>query len=603
MNSFNSEYDVVFAGGGTTACVVAGRLAEADPTLKILVIESGRHTHNVATHVQPARYFHNLGTGNALSLHKGVVSEALGGRAPIVPSGHCVGGGSSVNFAMYTRGSASDYDDWEKLGNPGWGSKELIPLARKLETYQGGQGKIETHGTDGPIAISRGNTFTNIGREFIESGAGWDRLRSVGRDTSDFKTVNQYSPWCKYIDQKTGKRSDAAHHYIYNKEDNRNLHVMTNHLVVRVLFKYHRAVGVEYLAADEEAVRQTKIIRASRLVVVSGGAFGSPAILERSGIGAQQHLAAADVKQLVDLPGVGENYQVDHNLVLFPYLAADDADSLDDIFSGDEVKIAPHLSQWTKDGSGLLAHNSIDAGIKLRPVGSKDFKEIGPSFGPAWKGLFADAPDKPVVITCAISANICAPPIKDSKIFSVGSFSMYPLAIGYTHISSGTDPRAPLNFNPRFFENYADIAILRWAYKHGRELARRMKSYRGELASGHPKFIEGTPASVVPRAPGPVSTSASDIVYTAEDDKAIDDFLRTIVSTTWHSLGTCAMKPRTEGGVVDSRLNVYGVHNLKVADLSICPSNVGANTYNTALLVGEKAFLIIAEELGLPGKH
>ncbi|KIK56903.1 hypothetical protein GYMLUDRAFT_46795 [Collybiopsis luxurians FD-317 M1] len=601
MSSFESEYDIVFAGGGTTACVVAGRLAEADPTLKILVIESGHHSLDVPAHVQPGQFFFNLASGNALYHHKGEVSEALGGRAPVVPSGRCLGGGSSVNFAMYTRASASDYDDWEKLGNPGWGSKDLIPLARKVETFQVKEGDKETHGTDGPILVSPGGHATNIGLDFIATGAEWDKLRTAGYDTNDFKTVNQYSPWRMYISQKTGRRSDTAHLFIYNKEESKNIRIMTDHFVIRVLFDGDRAVGVEYTSSDKNGDGQTQIVRASRLVVLSGGAFGSPAMLERSGIGAQEHLAAVDVQQKVDLPGVGENYQ-DHNLVFIPYFAAEDADSLDDIFSGNEDMIASHLLRWTQDGSGLLAHNSLDAAIKLRPTGSKDLDEIGPSFTSAWTEYFANAPDKPIMITAAAAANMCAPPEKPAKIFSLASYSMYPLARGHTHISSGTDPRAPYKFNPRYFENYADVAIIRWAYKHARELARRMKSYRGEHALGHPKYPEGSAASVVPHASGPVSISAPEIVYTAEDNKAIDDFLRATIATAWHSLGTCAMRPRAEGGVVDPRLNVYGVQNLKIADLSICPENVGANTYNTALLVGEKASLIIAEDLGLPVK-
>ncbi|KAL0575688.1 hypothetical protein V5O48_006276 [Marasmius crinis-equi] len=127
------EFDIIFAGGGTTACVVAGRLAAADPSLRILILEAGTHVRDNPTHLQPARY-HNMNLvapGETLSFHVGKPSQALNGRSSTVTAGKCVGGGSSVNFVMYTRASSSDYDDWEKLGNPGWGSKDLIPLANK----------------------------------------------------------------------------------------------------------------------------------------------------------------------------------------------------------------------------------------------------------------------------------------------------------------------------------------------------------------------------------------------------------------------------------------------------------------------------------------
>ncbi|KAF8830663.1 hypothetical protein HHX47_DHR2000840 [Lentinula edodes] len=108
-------YDIVFAGGGTAACIIAGRLVQADSSLKILVIEAGPHSFNLHNHVQPARYLNSLVQGHTVTVHNSVHNEALGGRSVSVPSGCCVGGGSAVNFMIYTRAAASDYDDWEKL--------------------------------------------------------------------------------------------------------------------------------------------------------------------------------------------------------------------------------------------------------------------------------------------------------------------------------------------------------------------------------------------------------------------------------------------------------------------------------------------------------
>ncbi|KAF8830664.1 hypothetical protein HHX47_DHR2000886 [Lentinula edodes] len=321
-----SSYDIIFAGGGTVACIIAGRLAQADPSLKILIIEAGSHSLNLHHHVQPARYLNNLVQGHTFTHHNS--------------------GGSAVNFLMYTRAPSSDYDDWERLGNPGWGSESLIPLAKKA---------------------------------------------------SD-----------RYIDSRTGKRSDTAHHFVYNLQnfslepsDSSNLHVLTNRRVVKVIFRNTCAIGVEYVTREDfngKSLSQPRIAYASRLVVLSSGAFGSPAILERSGIGAARHVAEANVQQIVDLPGVGENYN-DHNLCLTSYLASEDSDCLDGIFSGDEEAIKPHLKEWQEKGSGLLAHNSIDAGVKLRPT-SEELEELGPSFRQLWKDFYVGAPDKPVAILC-----------------------------------------------------------------------------------------------------------------------------------------------------------------------------------------------------------
>lgn len=599
------QYDIIFAGGGTCGCVAAGRLAAADPSLRILVLEAGPHIRDAQDHTQPARYFSNLALGKeTLTFHVGKPSKSIAGRSPIVPSGKCVGGGSSVNFVMYTRASASDYDDWENFGNPGWGSDDLIPLASKAENYQCGVGR--THGTSGPISVSSENTVGVFGQQYLAIAAKYDKDRDFTEDPNDFKTCDKYGPWRKYIDSASGKRSDTAHQYIYNQNHNNNLQVLDRQRVIRVIFDDKRAVGVEY--ADE--VASTAAVMpgiqnafASRLVVLSAGAFGSPSILERSGIGAFDVLNRNGIPQLVELPGVGENYN-DHNVLFVPFYADESSDTLDAIFHGDPTDIASsvYIEQWEKDGTGLMASNGIDAGIKMRPT-ERDLKVLGPTFTKRWNEFFLKAPDKPVMWTGPISAycNTDPPRQPGRKFFSIAYYTEYPVSLGRVHIQAGLDPYTPLDFETGFLDDPADLAVLRWGYKHGMELARRMDAYRGCFVPGHPQFPKESEAATQLQDQGPVAVSAPDINYSQDDDDAIDEYHRLKVATAWHALGTCAMKPHSQGGVVDSRLNVYGVDNLKVVDMSIAPSNVGANTYNTALVIGEKAALIIGDELGIKG--
>lgn len=157
----------------------------------------------------------------------------------------------------------------------------------------------------------------------------------------------------------------------------------------------------------------------------------------------------------------------------------------------------------------------------------------------------------------------------------------------------------PLDFETGFFSDDHDIDLKKqlWAYKKSREILRRMKHFRGELAVGHPRFPEGSKAACV-NTDAPLE-DVQDISYSPEDDAAIEQWLRENVNTTWHSLGTCKMAPREKMGVVDENLNVYGVQGLKIADMSIPPENVGANTNNTALVIGEKAADIFIRELSL----
>ncbi|KAF9004034.1 GMC oxidoreductase-domain-containing protein [Cyathus striatus] len=603
MNKDNNEiYDIIFAGGGAAACVTAGRLAEADPSLKILVVESGPHTRELQEHVQPARAFSNFILSKAFTFHVGQPSDSVAGRSVVVPSGRCLGGGSSVNLMVYTRGSASDYDDWETIyGNKGWGSKDLIPLLKKAETYES-EIFNSTHGTSGPIKACMADSEISVAEQFLETAAQYDKERSIAEDINDFTTVNKYGRWARYIDAKSGRRSDTPHHYIYNQTANANLQILASKRVVRVIFEENKAAGVEYVddIVDDGTERSaTYVARASRLVVIATGAFGSPAILERSGIGARAILERNNIPVLVELPGVGENY-MDHNVVFVPYLASEDSGTLDAVFRGTEEEIEPFVSRWRNEGNGLMAHNALDAGIKLRPT-PKELEELGPEFAERWRAHFEGAPDKPVMLFASFAAYAgMNPNAPRRKYFSFCYFTAYPVSTGHVHITSGADAYGKLDFRPGYLDNVEDVVVLRWVYKKGRELARRMKGYRGEFDLDHPQFPAGSDATAKV-TDGPVDIDSADIKYTAEDNKVIDEYHRRTVETTWHSIGTCAMKSRENGGVVDERLNVYGVQNLKVADCSIAPGNVGANIYNTAIAIGEKAAVIIAEDLGIKG--
>lgn len=169
------------------------------------------------------------------------------------------------------------------------------------------------------------------------------------------------------------------------------------------------------------------------------------------------------------------------------------------------------------------------------------------------------------------------------------------------HIT-GPNLRDRLDFETGFFSDThgIDIKVHVWLYKKQREIARRMEVYRGEVTSFHPPFPAGSEAACI-ETDGPL-TSVQDIKYTTKDDAILEKWLRENVGTTWHSLGTCKMAPLEKMGVVDEKLNVYGVEGLKIADLSIPPSNVASNTNNTALAIGEMAASIIIKELELGGK-
>ncbi|KAI9460296.1 GMC oxidoreductase-domain-containing protein [Boletus coccyginus] len=630
------EFDIIFAGGefvcasrsfspgGTTACVTAGRLAAADPSLKILIVESGQHSRDLPQHVQPCRYLENLAPNSTtVSFHVAKPSPHLNGRAAVVPCGRSVGGGSTVNFMAYVRGGASDYDDWDALGNKGWSFNEVLPLIKKLETFTPIPGR-STHGYSGPIVISAGGADLGIGNQFLNVAKTYDLARPQVDDNNDFKTADAYSPAYKYIDPVTGKRSDAASRYLYPHSANPNITIVVEKRVKRVIFEsvmpksimceltdvdYRdgRAVGIEYTSdaiSCPGATGELGTARAAKLVVISGGAFGSPSILERSGLGARSVLERNNIRVLVDLPGVGENYQ-DHCGLCMAFYAPDEAETMGDVWS-DPQAIAAQLKEWESSGTGKIAHKSatmsfllpgIEAIMKVRPTAAQ-LTSAGPALQLRWEAFFQRRPEKPMGIIGSCAGFPLDPIHLGRKLFSAIYCILYPESTGSVHITSGEDANSLLDFDPGYCSKPGDVAQLTLLYKQARELARRMPAYRGEVHAYHPEFPPGSPAACG-ETDGPVPMDAPDIVYSDADDEAIVNFHRDKANTAWHSLGTCAMKPRDQGGVVDARLNVYGVEGLKVADVSICPTNVGNNTYSTALLIGEKAAVIIAEELGV----
>lgn len=620
------EVDVIVCGGGPAGCVVAGRLAYADPSLKVMLIEGGANNRDDPWVYRPGIYVRNMqrdGINDKAKFYVDTMqSSYLRGRQSIVPCANILGGGSSINFQMYTRASASDWDDFK---TPGWTAKDLLPLMKRLENYQKPTNN-DTHGYDGPIAISNGGTITALAQDFLRAS---DALGiPFTDDLQDLDTAHASEIWAKYINRHTGRRSDAATAYVHSVMDvQTNLYLRTNARVSRVIFEGKKAVGVAYVPAKNRAnngqFRET-IVRARKMVVISSGTLGTPQILERSGVGSKELLDKLGLECVSDLPGVGEQYQ-DHYTTLSIYRVSNESQTLDDFLRGDKDTQRELFQEWeVSPEKARLSSNAIDAGFKIRPT-EAELKEMGPEFNDLWNRYFKDKPDKPVmfgsIVSGAYADHALLPP---GKYITMFQYLEYPASRGKIHISS-PDPYKEPSFDSGFMNDKADFAPIRWSYKKTREIARRMDAFRGELTSHHPHFHPASPAAAIdidiktakellpnaltvgihmgtwhrPGEPYDVDKVHGEIKYTEEDDKAIDDWIADHVETTWHSLGTCAMKPREEGGVVDGRLNVFGTENLKCVDLSICPDNLGTNTYSSALLVGEKGADLIAEELGI----
>ncbi|KAK3708989.1 Alternative oxidase, mitochondrial precursor [Vermiconidia calcicola] len=638
------EVDVIVCGGGSCGCVVAGRLANVDRNLQVMLIEAGESNLNNPWVYRPGIYPKNMKLDSkTATFYYSRPSEWLSGRRAIVPCAHILGGGSSINFMMYTRASASDYDDFKMKG---WTTKELLPLMRKHETYQRACQNPDLHGFEGPIKVSFGNYTYPIMQDFLRAVESQDI--PVTDDLQDLVTGHGAEHWLKWINKDSGRRSDSAHAYIHStRQHYQNLHLVVNTKVEKVLLEGDKCVGVRTcptkpLSPQENRYRDFK---SRKFTIVSGGTLSSPLILQRSGIGDPEKLRKAGVKPLIDLPGVGLNFQ-DHYLTFATYRAKPHIESFDDFVRGDKETQDKVFNQWNINGMGPLATNGIEAGVKVRPS-EKELAEFQtwpfPEFLTGWDSYFKDKPDKPVMHYSVIAGwfgdHMLMPP---GKFFTMFHFLEYPFSRGFTHITSPSAYDAP-DFDAGFMNDKRDMVPMVWGYIKSRETARRMEAYAGEVMSMHPFYAFDSPAkakdmdiATTNAYAGPNHLTANiqhgswaehmdegkppqtswlnsnqtsirdELQYSKEDLLAVEEWVKRHVETTWHSLGTCSMGPKegnsvVKHGVLDERLNVHGVKGLKVADLSVCPDNVGCNTYSTALLIGEKCAMLTAEDLGYSG--
>ncbi|KAI0974903.1 GMC oxidoreductase [Xylaria arbuscula] len=592
------EVDIIVVGGGTTGCVVASRLTDQHPSLSILVIEGGRDNFNSPIVTHPALYRANFAPDSLNhSIYTSNSEPQLLDRGIPVAVGCCLGGGSSVNGMLYARGQAVDFDSW---GARGWSHSDLLPYFKRFETYRG-PGRQEFHGLEGPIQVSDGiYRGSSIGHDFI------DAMKKLGYpevdDLHDFHIANGVSHALRYVSSEDGQRQDSAHKYLHPRMQQAgfpNFHVLVESQVTRVILDSNQMIrGVEYgpnpRVSGGPNTEPVQIVRARKFVVLSAGTFGTPLLLERSGIGDKGVLSKARVPLSHGLPGVGSGYQ-DHQCTIVVYNSTSaPEETWDSIYNGTR-----NISEMLENHDSMLSWNGFDASAKIRPT-ELEVDSLGAKFRHAWDGDYKSIETKPLA-SMYLSAGILGDPspFPKGQYFTLCSYTAYPYSNGHVHIT-GPHINDPYDFKSGFLSdpNDLDLKIQVWAYKQQREIARRMRHFQSEVPDQHPSFPEGSKASCEYISKYGISHERN-IEYSDQDDAAIEIYIRGKVATTWHPLGTCKMAPLEQGGVVNERLEVHGLKGLKIADMSIVPRNVSGNTMSTALLIGEKAADIFAQELEL----
>jgi choline dehydrogenase len=522
-------YDYVIIGGGSAGCVLAARLSE-DPAVQVCLLEAGGANKELLVRMPAgvgnlikAKGKHNWGFWTEPEPH-------MDNRRLWWPRGRGLGGSSSINGMVYTRGHPQDYDEWRQMGMAGWSWDDVLPYFRKLERHHGGE-SAGLHGADGPLHISGGESDSPFHDALIAAGqqAGYPV-------TSDFNGAEQEGFGRYDLTISNGQRWSTAAAYLRPVLGRANLTVVIDARTSRIVVEHGRAVAVEYLQGKER-----KRVDVAGEAILCAGAVQSPHILQLSGIGAADRLRQVGVTPVHDLRGVGENMQ----------------DHLDVVMNWRSKGLITAYSATR--GLGMLK-TGLDYLFRGQGLGRQQFLESG-AFVRSREGL--SRPDVQIHGVLAIMRDHGKTRVEEDG-FTLHLCQLRPESRGRIDLASA-DPAA----DPLIFANYLatpeDRRVMRECVRIGRDIARQaaLDPYRGdELFPG------------------------ADV----QSDEQIDAWVRATAETIYHPVGTCKMGADGDAmAVVDAQLRVRGIDALRVADASVMPTLVGSNTNAPTIMIAEKA--------------
>ncbi|KAJ7627823.1 alcohol oxidase [Mycena polygramma] len=500
------------------------------------------------------------------------------GRSLYLPRGKALGGTSMINLMTLGRGHEAEYNVFETLGSPGWGWKGLIEYFRTSETFAPTPKEMSNlqvefnataHGTSGPLQRTLPKWISDVQAPFIEA------MKSLGVPYNlDGTSGNNAGMWTSNhsIDSQ-GARSSSASAYYEPRKSRPNLTVITSAQATRILFNASLDASGNMVASGVEYHKDGELhtVSAAQEVLICAGTFKTPQLLELSGIGDKEVLAAQDIEVKVDLPGVGANLQ-DH--FWSPFVTETDPKYESVEVLGDSARAAEEWKTYEESKSGMLSGtcSSLYAFLPKSHFMDDNYEvaeETRTSLHPsleriqkAWLG----ADEIPFLEISLFPGFLPIPghnPETGKSYCSVFLALTHPFSSGSVHIAS-SDPLAAPVIDHRVLDNKIDLDILVAAVKFARKLC-------------------ATPSlsAVVTREiiPGPA----------VQTDDEIKDFIRSTIDTVFHPIGTAAMLPREDSGVVDPSLKVYGTANVRVIDASIIPIQLSAHIQATVYAIAEKA--------------
>ncbi|KAH8721811.1 hypothetical protein BGZ61DRAFT_492282 [Ilyonectria robusta] len=589
------KFDFLVVGGGTAGLVVAARLAEANSSYTIGVLEAGGVAEDDEDIQIPGHYGRSL--GGRLDWHlETVPQQGLGGRRLPWPRGKVLGGTSALNYMAWNRASKDDYDAWEALGNAGWGWDELLPFFKKSETFHPPSKSVQeqynvshdadTFGTSGPIQVSYPTDYSPSHRLWHSTlnalGVETNSSHVGGSNVGVWTTVNA-------VDPRSARRSFATD---YCAAAPANLHILThatvNEIVIQDVDGECVATGVRFACQGREHV-----VSVSREVILSAGSIKSPQILELSGIGNPKVLAQANVSLKVDSPMVGENLQ-DHLMLATIFEVDPLLANKDDVLKDETLAVAAR-EQYDRDGTGPLT--ILPVSLCYVPLAHIVPDQSLAGLYAKADGLTAFDAEKKAILQQRLDGRAKLGQIE--YIFDLGNWSnffkgedgkkygtmlqilQYPFSVGSIHISPATD-------HPTTAEDPPVIDPQYYGGAHGALDADVMK----ECARFLHKIVKTEPLSGIILAP------ASPSAATIDSEDGLSEWIVQNTITDWHPVGTCGMGGRAgiKGGVVDERLRVYGVRGLRVIDASVMPLQISAHIQATIYAIAEKGAHMILED-------
>jgi len=538
MDAGGKRFDFIVTGAGSAGCAVAGRLSESG-RYSVLLLEAGIRDTSPWIHI-PIGYTKHYANPRLNWMFESAPEERLNNRSLYLARGKVLGGTSAINGLVYMRGHPADYDLWRQQGCDGWDWDSVLPFFRKAEDNE--RGADTFHGVGGPLHVSDPRDVWPLGRAMVEAAmqAGIPRNPDFNGATQDGAGHYQFTTY-------KGRRWSTASAYLRPARGRRNLTIETDAHATRIVFDANRATGVEY-----RTPRGPQTAWANREIVVCGGTYGSPHLLQLSGLGPAPLLQDLGIPVLRDMPHVGAHLH-DHFNTYCIYRLSRQV-SLNDLARSWPRRIAAGV-RYALSRSGMMATTGLFAGAFVRS-------------DPA-----LERPDIQINMSAWSTAERNRSGIQPHRFpgMTLSPVHLRPEGRGTVRPKS-PDPLSPPDIRFNFLVSDYDMRALVFGIRLCREIA------------AQPALAPFVAEEIVP---GPEARTEADL----------QEMVRARGVSNNHPVGTCRMG-RGPDAVVDPRLRVYGVERLRVADASIMPSIIAGNTNAPTIMIGEKAAAMILEDAG-----